>query len=71
MYHKYLICIFSLCVSTTSFMLHAHAEHDKARFVSNKGKNKGDCSNVLRPCASIAYAVIPITLINHPNLTSL
>ncbi|RYV02679.1 sodium:calcium exchanger [Shewanella sp. OPT22] len=35
----------------------AHAEHDKARFVSTSGKNIGRCDNPLRPCETIAYAV--------------
>jgi choice-of-anchor B domain-containing protein len=35
----------------------AHSEHDKARFVAENGNNKGLCDNVLRPCASIEYAV--------------
>jgi choice-of-anchor B domain-containing protein len=35
----------------------AHSEHDKARFVAQNGTNNGLCDNVLRPCASIEYAV--------------
>lgn len=35
----------------------AHAEHDKARFVSTSGKDLGRCDNPLRPCETIAYAV--------------
>ena len=34
----------------------AHAEHDRARFVSASGKDQGDCKNRFRPCASIGYA---------------
>jgi choice-of-anchor B domain-containing protein len=35
----------------------AHSEHDKARFVSETGHDKGLCDNALRPCKTIAYAV--------------
>lgn len=35
----------------------AHSEHDKARFVAQNGIDTGQCDNVLRPCASIEYAV--------------
>ena len=35
----------------------AHSEHDKARYVAESGHNIGLCDNVLRPCASIEYAV--------------
>jgi len=35
----------------------AHSEHDKARFVAQNGSDEGQCDNVLRPCASIEYAV--------------
>lgn len=34
----------------------AHAEHDKARFVSNKGENQGTCNNRFRPCKTVTYA---------------
>lgn len=34
----------------------AHTDHDKARFVAEKGRDAGDCKNRFRPCASIAYA---------------
>jgi choice-of-anchor B domain-containing protein len=35
----------------------AHSEHDKARFVSDKGEDVGYCDNALRPCKTIAFAV--------------
>ena len=48
-------------ILTISFILTgqviAHSEHDKARFVAENGNNTGLCDNVLRPCASIEYAV--------------
>ncbi|MFQ3248875.1 MAG: choice-of-anchor B domain-containing protein [Glaciecola sp.] len=34
----------------------AHTDHDKARFVAEKGVDAGDCKNRFRPCASIGYA---------------
>ncbi len=34
----------------------AHAEHDKARYVAENGKDKGRCDLVEAPCKSIAYA---------------
>lgn len=48
-------------ILTISFILTgqviAHSEHDKARFVAENGNNTSLCDNVLRPCASIEYAV--------------
>lgn len=35
----------------------AHAEHDKARFVDQNGRDQGFCDNPLRPCQSISYAI--------------
>ncbi|MBL4942667.1 MAG: choice-of-anchor B family protein [Colwellia sp.] len=46
-----------LLFSLFSQLTFAHAEHDKARFVSPTGLDKGKCDNVLRPCQSIVYAV--------------
>jgi choice-of-anchor B domain-containing protein len=43
------------CFVNTSAL--AHSEHDKARFVSETGQDKGLCDNALRPCKTIAYAV--------------
>jgi choice-of-anchor B domain-containing protein len=34
----------------------AHTDHDKARFVAEKGVDAGNCKNRFRPCASIGYA---------------
>jgi len=47
-----------LLVITTGICVqaNAHTEHDKARFVSEKGVDIGDCKNRFRPCASIGYA---------------
>ena len=50
----YFIFITMFYLSSTN--ANAHAEHDKARFVSSKGKNTGDCSNRFRPCKTIEYA---------------
>lgn len=46
-----------LLLSFFSTPVFAHSEHDKARFVSPSGNDKGKCDIVLRPCKSIAYAV--------------
>lgn len=35
----------------------AHAEHDKARFVAETGRDSGRCADVLRPCRTIGYAL--------------
>lgn len=47
----------ALLFASSSYQVLAHSEHDKARFVANSGIDKGNCSNVVRPCQSIAYAV--------------
>jgi len=36
--------------------IQAHAEHDKARFVANPGKDIGNCNNRFRPCKTVTYA---------------
>jgi choice-of-anchor B domain-containing protein len=41
-----------------SHLTFAHSEHDKARFVAETGKDTGKCDQVLRPCKTIAYAVL-------------
>lgn len=42
----------SLFSSTTI----AHAEHDKARYVADDGKDQGRCDQTSSPCKTIAYA---------------
>jgi len=34
----------------------AHAEHDKARYVAESGKDEGRCDQIASPCKTIAYA---------------
>ena len=34
----------------------AHAEHDKARFVSSSGSDSGKCDDASKPCKTITYA---------------
>lgn len=34
----------------------AHAEHDKARYVAENGKDEGRCDQTVSPCKTIAYA---------------
>lgn len=41
------------CPATVAF---AHAEHDKARYVAENGKDEGRCDLMASPCKSIAYA---------------
>ncbi|MBV2129412.1 choice-of-anchor B family protein [Arsukibacterium indicum] len=43
--------------STFSTGVLAHAEHDKARFVAQTGRDSGRCADVLRPCRTIGYAL--------------
>lgn len=47
--------IFSCCVSFPSVVF-AHAEHDKARYVAETGKDEGRCDQIESPCKTIAYA---------------
>ncbi|WP_444997550.1 choice-of-anchor B family protein [Aliikangiella sp. IMCC44359] len=51
------IRVIALLLVLFSLKVIAHSEHDKARFVSDKGVDQGYCDNALRPCKTIAYAV--------------
>lgn len=44
------------CLLFNSYWLHAHAEHDKARYVAPTGVDTGYCENVEKPCKTIGYA---------------
>ncbi len=44
-------------LSTISFSSHAHAEKDKARYVSPDGIDEGLCDNPLRPCKTMLYGI--------------
>lgn len=44
-------------MSTISFSCHAHAEKDKARYVSPDGVDEGLCDNPLRPCKTMLYGI--------------
>lgn len=46
-----LIIVTGICAQAN-----AHTDHDKARFVAEKGIDAGNCNNRFRPCASIGYA---------------
>jgi choice-of-anchor B domain-containing protein len=46
-----LIIVTGICTQ-----VNAHTDHDKARFVAEKGVDAGNCNNRFRPCASIGYA---------------
>ena len=52
-----LIFACSLISFTCSSWLNAHAEHDKARYVSPDGVDSGRCDVYSKPCKSIIYAV--------------
>lgn len=54
-------CSLLLLTALMPHPLHAHSEHDKARFVASQGQDKGQCDQVLRPCKTIGYAI------NHAN----
>ncbi|MFH6954542.1 choice-of-anchor B family protein [Pseudoalteromonas sp. XMcav1-K] len=57
MTQKLTLLTLALASSITSLNAIAHTEHDKARYVTENGIDKGDCNNPVRPCKSIAYAV--------------
>ncbi|MDP5214556.1 choice-of-anchor B family protein [Pseudoalteromonas tunicata] len=54
--HSFLIPL-GLSLLCSSQLVLAHAEHDKARYVAQSGKDAGKCDNPVRPCQSIHYAV--------------
>jgi len=54
---KLLSTILLSVISLHSANVFAHSEHDKSRFVAPQGHDNSDCSNVLRPCKSIVYAI--------------
>lgn len=45
-----------ILVSLVSFSSFGHAEHDKPRYVSELGFDKGRCDKKSKPCKTIAYA---------------
>ncbi|WP_333609548.1 choice-of-anchor B family protein, partial [Arsukibacterium sp.] len=51
------IALLAMLLSSYSGLLQAHAEHDRARFVAEHGRDNGRCTEVLRPCRTIAYAL--------------
>ena len=57
MTQKLTLLTLALASGITSLNAIAHTEHDKARYVTENGMDKGDCNNPVRPCKSIAYAV--------------
>ena len=48
--------LFTLIVGFYSPLLQAHADHDKARFVSTTGVDSGKCDDASRPCKTVNYA---------------
>ncbi|MCO4799394.1 MAG: choice-of-anchor B family protein, partial [Colwelliaceae bacterium] len=55
--NKFFIFLSMIIFSSISINTYSHSEHDKSRFVAPNGNDIGRCDNVLRPCASIGYAV--------------
>ena len=47
--------LFTLIVGFYSPLLQAHADHDKARFVSTTGVDSGKCDDASRPCKTVNY----------------
>ena len=45
-----------LVVASQSSFVYAHADHDKARFVSSSGVDSGKCDDASKPCKTITYA---------------
>ena len=48
--------ILSLILISKSTHVYAHADHDKARYVSEDGIDAGKCDDPSAPCKSISYA---------------
>ena len=48
--------LFNLTIGFHSPLLQAHADHDKARFVSTSGVDIGKCDDASRPCKTVNYA---------------
>ena len=57
MYQKTLQASLSFILITISSLSFAHIEHDKARYVSENGIDKGYCDKPFRACKTISYAV--------------
>ncbi|MCU7554831.1 choice-of-anchor B family protein [Alteromonas sp. ASW11-19] len=53
---KQVLLLIVVSLGTVSQAVHAHSEHDKARFVATNGTDSGRCDNRFRPCQTIAYA---------------
>ena len=45
-----------MVMTIQSSLVHGHADHDKARFVSSSGVDSGKCDDASKPCKTITYA---------------
>ena len=48
--------LLTLVMAVYSSLLAAHADHDKARFVSASGVDSGKCDDAAQPCKTVNYA---------------
>ena len=48
--------LLTLVMAVYSSLLAAHADHDKARFVSASGVDSGKCDDAAQPCQTVNYA---------------
>ena len=54
---KSLVQYLLIIVLMQCFYVAAHGTKHPTRYIATDGVDSGDCSNVQKPCASIAYAV--------------
>ena len=50
------VILLMLVMAVYSSLLAAHADHDKARFVSASGVDSGKCDDAAQPCQTVNYA---------------
>ena len=51
-----ILALLSIVLISKSADVFAHADHDKARYVSSDGIDAGKCDNPSTPCKSVSYA---------------
>lgn len=54
-YIVYFTSLLGFCCGAFGNLVYAHAEHDKARYVAEAGKDEGRCDQISAPCKTIAY----------------
>ena len=55
------LLVLGCLLTINSSLAAAHADHDKARFVSSSGVDSGKCDDVTKPCKTITYAGLQST----------